>query len=105
MMGLGMSEALGPNDATANDLYLIDVREPDELVGNNIPKAINIPSGQVASRIEKEVPDKNAKIRLFCASGGRASRIKSMLLNMGYTDVRNLGGIGTARTTLANAGL
>ncbi|HYM50656.1 MAG TPA: molybdopterin-synthase adenylyltransferase MoeB [Candidatus Limnocylindrales bacterium] len=74
---------------------LIDVREQDEVEQGIIPGAIHIPRGYLELRVEDRVPDRDAPIVAYCASGIRSALAAETLLQMGYTDVVNLkGGFG-----------
>ena len=74
-------------------VVLLDVRTPDEYRNVRIPGSKLVPVGQIHSKIEKVVPDKAAEIIVYCQSGMRASTASAQLESMGYTNVRNLGGI------------
>jgi rhodanese-related sulfurtransferase len=54
----------------AKNGFLLDVREPVELVVENIPNAVNIPLGQLRSRLDELPRDK--EINVICRSGQRA---------------------------------
>ena len=43
---------------------------------------------------------KDEKIYLYCRSGNRSGKAQNILINMGYKDVINLGGINTAAKKL-----
>jgi rhodanese-related sulfurtransferase len=90
------AEGLAGTDTSVADLTIIDVREKDEWESGHIPEALHIPVGTVQEEIATAVPDKGAKIRVYCAAGRRAERAKQTLLEMGYRDVRNLGGFSSA---------
>ncbi len=76
---------------------LLDVRTTEEFAGRHLDKAVNIPVGDLSARmseVEKLAGgDKNKPIVVYCQSGGRSARAKSMLTSAGYTKVTNLGGI------------
>lgn len=77
------------------DLYMLDVREPHELVSIGKIEGVNanIPVGQLASRLA-EVP-KDKHIVAICQKGGRSSEAAHILTSNGYNDVYNLtGGTG-----------
>jgi glyoxylase-like metal-dependent hydrolase (beta-lactamase superfamily II)/rhodanese-related sulfurtransferase len=75
-----------------NDIYLLDVRESFELMAfGKIPGVLNIPIGQVVSRI-KELPDKNQTIVVVCQSGNRSYEVSHYLAKQGFTSVYNLEG-------------
>ena len=73
---------------------LLDVREPSEFKGGHVKDALNIPVGNIRTA-EKKLPDKDAPLYVYCQSGGRSSRACSALKSMGYTNVTNIGGIGS----------
>ncbi len=73
-------------------IKLIDVRTKEEFRGGRIPKAINVPLDQIQN-IVKLVPDKEAKLFVYCLSGGRSSQAVLDLDRLGYTNITNIGGI------------
>ncbi len=75
---------------------LIDVRTSAEYAGGHIPGAANVPLQQIAS-IVSEVPDKATPLFVYCMSGARSQQAVAALKRMGYTDARNIGGIGNWR--------
>jgi len=72
---------------------LVDVRTAGEFKEGHIKGAVLIPVDEITSRAEKELPDKNAAIVVYCRSGVRAARAAQSLADMGYTNVYNMGGI------------
>jgi rhodanese-related sulfurtransferase len=97
---MGNNEGLADTDTAVSELTIIDVRERDEWDAGHIPEALHIPVGSVQREISAAVPNKNAKIRVYCAAGRRAERAKGALLEMGYADVRNLGGFSSAQSAI-----
>jgi sulfur-carrier protein adenylyltransferase/sulfurtransferase len=83
-------------DATAVDLggdaVLVDVRRHDEWEQGHIPGAIHIPRGSLESRIEGLVPDRDATIVVYCASGERSAFGAKSLAELGYEHVSSLAG-------------
>jgi len=78
---------------------LVDVRDGTELQASGKAKgALAIPRGSLESRADPESANHNPALRkdrpviLYCAGGGRAALAGKTLREMGYTDVRNLGG-------------
>ena len=67
----------------------LDVRTKGEVERNGSDKAINIPIGDLDEKKMAEL-DKDKKILVFCESGGRASKAKSMLEAHGFKDVVNI---------------
>jgi rhodanese-related sulfurtransferase len=70
----------------------LDCREPKEYKMGHVPGAINIPRGVIEFSADKKIPDKNAKILVYCKIGGRGCLTACTLCRMGYKNVRNLGG-------------
>ncbi len=75
---------------SGRSLFLLDVREPDEVAMGAIPGVVPVPMGQVASRLSEVPTDQDVVV--ICRSGGRSGRITEQLLASGYTRVRNLSG-------------
>ena len=74
---------------------LVDVRERSEWDEGAIPGAIHIPRGNLESRIEQAVPDRDAHVILYCASGNRSAFAAKALEELGYENVASLqGGFG-----------
>lgn len=71
---------------------LVDVRTAGEYRQGHIPGSINIPLDQIES-ITGRVPKKDTPLFVHCLSGGRSSQAVSQLKRMGYTEVKNIGGI------------
>lgn len=76
-----------------NNCTVLDVRTPEEFSQGHIPGAILIPDYELAKRAEKELPDKNALILVYCRSGNRSRQAANTLLKLGYTNVKDFGGI------------
>jgi rhodanese-related sulfurtransferase len=69
------------------DFKLIDCREPDEFKKGYIPGAINIPRGLLEFKIDKIIPDKSAKIYVYCLTSGRSALATESLNKLKYKDV------------------
>ena len=72
---------------------ILDVREQDEYDEGHIPGAILIPYGEIADRAEKERPDKDQLILVYCRSGRRSKIAAEELVKLDYTNVKEFGGI------------
>jgi phage shock protein E len=81
---------------------LIDSRTLGEFNQGHLDRAILVPNDQLSRRIATLAPTKDTPILLYCQSGGRAGTAEKMLRKMGYTKVKNLGGIRQARRALAD---
>lgn len=87
MSGAGLP-LLGPQTV------LVDVRSPGEFAGGHLQGALNVPLDQLQHRLPAELPDRQADLLLYCASGARSAFACSVLHQLGYTRVRNGGGVG-----------
>ena len=74
---------------TANEPFVVDVREPVEFAAWSIPSAVNIPMGELVAR-DSEVPD-DREVVIVCASGSRSSAAAELLSRTGRP-VANLSG-------------
>ena len=74
---------------SADKGFLLDVREPVELALESEPRALNIPLGQLRSRLG-ELP-RDREILVICRSGGRAYYATRILLQHGFS-ARTLSG-------------
>ena len=72
---------------------VLDVREQHEYDEGHIPGAILIPYTEIENRAEDELPDKNKLILVYCRSGRRSKIAAESLANLGYTNVKEFGGI------------
>lgn len=75
------------------DYIIVDVRRPDEYADGHIPNAINIPNENIGSDEIPELPDKNQTIYVYCRSGNRSKQAAKKLVELGYTDIIEFGGI------------
>ena len=80
--------------AELESFILLDVRTEAEFREKYIEGAILIPSSELAKRAERELPDRNQVILLYCQSGRRSANAANQLISMGYTNVYDFGGIG-----------
>ena len=72
---------------------IIDARTQEEYDDGHIHGAILIPEYEIADRAEKELPDKNQLILVYCRSGRRSKIAAEELVKLGYTNVKEFGGI------------
>ena len=82
-----------------SDVLFLDVREPAEVTASGkVPGAVAVPRGLIEFRADRSLPahdaafDRAKTVIAYCASGGRSALVGKTLKDMGYTDVRNLGG-------------
>ena len=72
---------------------IIDARTQEEYDEGHIPGAIMIPEYEIADRAEKELADKDQLILVYCRSGRRSKIAAEELVKLGYTNVKECGGI------------
>ena len=72
---------------------IIDARTQSEYNEGHIPGAILIPEYEIADRAEKELHDKSQLILVYCRSGRRSKIAAEELVKLGYTNVKEFGGI------------
>ena len=77
---------------TGQRFTLIDVREDNEWLGGHAATAIHISLGTLSGKIGTVVPDKTARIVLYCLGGARSAAAAATLQKMGYTNVFSLTG-------------
>ena len=72
---------------------ILDTREQDEFDDGHIPGAILIPYTEIENKAEEMLPDKNKLILVYCRSGRRSKIAAESLSKLGYTNVKEFGGI------------
>lgn len=72
---------------------ILDVREQDEYDAGHIPGAILIPYTQIEEKAEEVLTDKNQLILVYCRSGRRSKIAAEALAELGYTNIKEFGGI------------
>jgi rhodanese-related sulfurtransferase len=73
-----------------NELFLLDVRSPEEFNAGYIDGAVNIPTYELRHRVDEVPRDKT--IVVYCGIGLRAYQAERVLRQNGFTDVYNLSG-------------
>lgn len=79
----------------SEDVIILDVRTPEEYSSGHIENAILLPVTEITDKAEDFLPDKDAKILVYCRSGNRSSTASKELINMGYTNVYDFGGLNS----------
>ena len=78
----------------AEEGYIIlDVRTQEEFDQAHIPGAILIPNDQISAEAERVLMDKNQLILVYCRSGRRSKLAAEELVKLGYTNIKEFGGI------------
>lgn len=85
------------DDATAasTSFVILDVRTQSEYQQKHIPGAVLLPVTDIASQAAAQLPNKDQLIFVYCRTGGRSSTASHTLVDMGYTNVYDIGGINS----------
>ncbi len=97
---MGLFSFLKPRDINAGvkEFYstkgaiLLDVRTSEEYAEGHIEGSTNIPL-QSMEQAERVIKEKGTPIFVHCRSGGRSAQATGILKQMGYTNVKDIGGI------------
>ncbi len=75
------------------EYIVVDVRTAEEYDESHIPGSILIPNETIVDEPIELLQDKNQKILIYCRSGNRSHQAALKLVDMGYTDIYDFGGI------------
>jgi len=94
------ASAISPQEAyqimTSSDPYiLLDVRTTSEYKEARIDGAKSIPVDELSRRAPADLPDKHVPVFIYCRGGARAAIAAKLLVGLGYTNARNMGGIAS----------
>ena len=78
---------------TEEGYIILDVRTQEEYDQGHIPSAIVISHEEIAEKAEKVLTDKNQLILVYCRSGRRSKIAAEALVGLGYTNIKEFGGI------------
>ena len=76
-----------------SNYIILDVRTPEEYNEGHIPNAILIPDYEIKEKAESVLLDKNQLILVYCRSGRRSKNAANNLVSLGYTNIKEFGGI------------
>ena len=80
--------------AESSDYILLDVRRSDEFASGHIPGAVLFTNELMTKEdAEKLLPNKNQRIYVYCRSGRRSKDASQKLVDYGYSNVIEIGGI------------
>ncbi len=91
---IGMQEAKDIMDSEEGYI-IMDARSQDEFDQGHIPGAIVLPHTEVREKAEELLPNKDQKILVYCRSGNRSKQASQVLVELGYTNVIEFGGINS----------
>jgi len=91
-------EQITPAEAKAlmdseQDHIILDVRTPEEFASGHIAGAILLPDYEIGEKAEHVLTDKDQLILVYCRSGRRSKNAASQLATLGYTNIKEFGGI------------
>ena len=94
----GTYRQISPEEAmelmkSESNYIILDVRTPEEFAEGHIPEAINVANESIVSKEPVELPEKDQLILVYCRSGNRSKKASEKLVNMGYTNIVEFGGI------------
>lgn len=72
---------------------ILDVRTEEEYAQGHVPGAILLPDYEIETRAEEVLPNKDQLILVYCRSGRRSKAAAEALIELGYTNVKDFGGI------------
>lgn len=78
---------------TQEGYVILDVRTPEEYAQEHIPGAVLIPDYELQEKAEAVLTDKDQMILVYCRSGRRSKNAAQVLVSLGYTQIREFGGI------------
>ncbi len=81
---------------TEPGVIVLDVRMQQEYDAGHIANAVLLPLPLIEAgdaEVARVLPDKDAEILVYCRSGRRSAIAANALINMGYTNVLDFGGI------------
>lgn len=77
------------------EVIILDVRTEEEYKEGHIEGALLIPDYNLKDLAESELPNKDDKILVYCKSGNRSKSASKTLIDLGYTNVYDFGGISS----------
>lgn len=78
---------------SGDELIILDVRTQAEYNAEHIPNAVLIPNETITDKMPELLPDFDAEILIYCRSGNRSAQAARKLIQIGYTNVYDFGGI------------
>ena len=91
LKGPDIGEGVREYNATPGAV-LLDVRTPEEYREGHIPGSKNVPL-QSIDKVAGMIDNKSTPIFVHCLSGARSRQAAAVLQQLGYTNVKNIGGI------------
>ena len=83
---------------TQEGYVILDARAQDEYDQGHIPGAFLIPDTEIKAKAEEILTEKDQLILVYCRSGRRSKLAAEALVELGYTNVKEFGGIDISST-------
>ena len=77
----------------SQEVVVVDVRTREEYDGGHIENAVLVPNESIGSEMPEALPDKEATLLVYCRSGRRSKDAAQKLLELGYQNVYDFGGV------------
>jgi len=89
---------ISPEEAKENldsnsDIILLDVRTQTEYDSGHIAEAVLLPLDDISEKASEVIPDQEKIYYVYCRSGNRSAAAAQLLVDMGYENIYDLGGI------------
>ena len=78
---------------TEEGYIILDTRTQEEYDEGHIPGAIQISYDEIEEKAEGMLPDKDQLLLVYCRSGRRSKLAAEALVELGYTNIKEFGGI------------
>ena len=78
---------------TEEGYIILDTRTKEEYDEDHIPGAIQISHDEIEEKAEGMLPDKDQLLLVYCRSGRRSKIAAEALVELGYTNIKEFGGI------------
>jgi NADPH-dependent 2,4-dienoyl-CoA reductase/sulfur reductase-like enzyme/rhodanese-related sulfurtransferase len=91
----GENEVTSPQETNLHAPIIVDVRTPGEFKSGAYPNAINIPLDELPKRYIELGKNLSRDITVYCASGARSAYAENTLKQLGFTSVKNGGGLSS----------
>ncbi|SHH13439.1 rhodanese-like domain-containing protein [Clostridium grantii] len=90
-----IDQALAKKLMDTQDVIVLDVRTIDEYNEGNIKNSVLLPVDNIELEVDKVIPNKDSTILVYCRSGNRSKTASKKLIDLGYRNVYDFGGINT----------
>ena len=81
---------------STQEVIVLDVREQDEFDAGHIPSAVLLPVGTITKdSAAAAIPELDSVVLVYCRSGNRSKTASKALVELGYTNIYEFGGINT----------